>query len=339
MGRKTPELSESRQIAILLLSIEQELAAKVLRDLPDDMVESVTRAMKGLQEMTIDNVTVAATMKQAVRRIRKGDMVLGDVSSSAENVLVKAFGEARAQDVATKAGQDILSRRPFAVFEALPGPDLASILVEEHPQIAAVFLANLNKAKAGEVLGHFPEEVRSDLVYRVATLDRTPPDVVQRVLEVMRVKVKSLGLTTLRADPKAWVQTAAQILNHMGGGEKVILQGIGEVNEETANAIREQMFTFDDIATLDRRSMQKILGQIDTRILAVALKAAPQDVEETIFSNLSKRAGDMVTEERDTLGPMPLSEVIEAQQQILIVIRDMMDKGELKVSGLGEEMV
>lgn len=266
-------------------------------------------------------------------------MALGDVGGSAEDVLVKAFGEARAHDVATKAGQDILSRRPFAVFEALPGPDLASILIEEHPQIATVFLANLDKVKAGEVLSHFPEEARSDLIFRVATMDRTPPDVVQRVLEVMRVKVKSLGLTTVRADPKAWVQTAAQILNHMGGGEKVILEGIGEKSEETANAIREQMFTFDDIATLDRRSMQKVLGQIDTRVLAVSLKAAPADVEENIFSNLSKRAGDMVAEERDTLGPMPLSEVIEAQQQILIVIRDMMDKGELKPGGMGEEMV
>lgn len=339
MARKEPRLSEDKEIAILLLSIEQELAAKVLRGLPDDMVERLTRAMKELQEMAVDNHTIAASMKQAVRRIRRGDMALGDVGGSAEDVLVKAFGEARAHDVATKAGQDILSRRPFAVFEALPAPDLASILIEEHPQIATVFLANLDKMKAGEVLGHFPEEARSDLIFRVATMDRTPPDVVQRVLEVMRVKVKSLGLTTVRADPKAWVQTAAQILNHMGGGEKVILEGIGEKSEETANAIREQMFTFDDIATLDKRSMQKVLGQIDTRVLAISLKAAPADVEENIFANLSKRAGDMVAEERDTLGPMPLSEVIEAQQQILIVIRDMMDKGELKPGGMGEEMV
>jgi flagellar motor switch protein FliG len=339
MARKEPRLAEDKEIAILLLSIEQELAAKVLRGLPDDMVERLTRAMKELQEMAVDNNTIAASMKQAVRRIRRGDMALGDVGGSAEDVLVKAFGEARAQDVATKAGQDILSRRPFAVFEALPAPDLASILIEEHPQIATVFLANLDKAKAGEVLSHFPEEARSDLIFRVATMDRTPPDVVQRILEVMRVKVKSLGLTTVRADPKAWVQTAAQILNHMGGGEKVILEGIGEKSEETANAIREQMFTFDDIATLDRRSMQKVLGQIDTRVLAISLKAAPADVEENIFGNLSKRAGDMVAEERDTLGPMPLSEVIEAQQQILIVIRDMMDKGELKPGGIGEEMV
>ncbi|MHC4077571.1 MAG: flagellar motor switch protein FliG [Planctomycetota bacterium] len=339
MVTKRDALSEAKQIAILLLSIDQDLSAQVLRHLPDETVERVTRAMKELQEIAVDHQTVAATMKQAIRRIRKGDMVLGDVSGSAEDVLVKAFGEARAQNVANKAGQDILTRRPFAVFESLPGPDLARRLIEAHPQLAAGLLADLDKAKAGDVLAHFPEEQRSDLIYRVATLDRTPPDVVQRVLEVMRVKVKNLGLTTVRAEPKAWVQAAARILNHLGGGEKVILEGVGEVNEETANAIRDEMFTFDDIATLDRRSMQKILSQIDTRILAIALKAAPAPVEDTIFSNLSKRAGGMVAEERDTLGPMPLSEVLEAQQQILIVIRDMMDKGDIRPGGIGEEMV
>jgi flagellar motor switch protein FliG len=239
----------------------------------------------------------------------------------------------------SKASQDIMTRRPFAMFEGLSGQDLASLLIEEHPQIAAVFLAHLDRAKAGSVLSHFPEELRSDIVYRVATLERTPPDVVQRVLDVMRRKVKKQGLTSSRSEPKAWVQAAAQILNNLGGGDKGILDGIGEMNEEIANAIRDEMFTFNDISRLDKRAMQKILGQIDTRILATALKAAPEDVEAVIFSNLSKRAGEMVSEERDTIGPVPLSEVLEAQQGILVVIRDMMDKGEIKAAGIGDELV
>ncbi len=333
------KLGVAKQIAILLLSIEQDLAARVLRDLPEDMVESITRAMRELQEAPVDNVTVTTTMKQAIRRLRRGDTALGDVGGSAEDVLVKAFGEARARDVVSKAGRDTLSRRPFAAFEALPAPDLADILIEEHPQIAAVFLANLDRAKAGEVLGHFPLDSRSDLMYRVATLDRAPPDVVQRVLDVIRVKVKNLGLTSERSDPKKWVQAAAQILNHMRGGEKEILEGVGEVSEEIANAIREQMFTFNDLATLERRSVQKVLGEIDTRTLAIALKAAPPAVEETFFDNLSQGAGEVVAEERDSLGPMPLSEVMEAQQQILMVVRDLLERGELAAVDLGEEMV
>ena len=177
-------------------------------------------------------------------------------------------------------------------------------------------------------------------MFRVSTLDRTPPEVVQNVLDVMRQKVKDLGLTTLRSEPGAWVKAAAEILNNMGGGEKAILETISETSEDISAALRDEMFTFDDIGKLDKKAMQKILGQIDTRVLAVSLKAATEAVEKNIFENLSKRAGEMVGEERDTLGPMPLSEVLESQQQILSIVRDMMDKGEIAASaGAGEQMV
>ena len=183
------------------------------------------------------------------------------------------------------------------------------------------------------------EDHRADLIGRVASLDRTPPDVVQRVLDVMRKKVKDLGLNSLRAEPRAWIKAAAEILNNMGGGEKVILEEVGERDEAIASEIREEMFTFDDLSKIDKKSMQKILGQIETRVLAMAMKATNLTVEENVFGNLSKRAADMVKEERDTLGPTPLSEVIEAQQQILITVRDMMDKGDIVAVGAGDHLV
>jgi flagellar motor switch protein FliG len=255
-----------------------------------------------------------------------------------ESVLVKAFGENKGHDVTRRANGDILAKRPFAVFEALTPPDLANLLTEEHPQISAVFLAHLDRKKGGEVLRFLDEEMRADLVRRVATLDRTPPDVVQRVLDVMRRKVKDLGLTTLRSEPKAWIKAAAQLLNNMGGGEKVILEKIESGDADMAMAIRNEMFTFDDLAKLDKKSMQKILASVDSRILAVSLKAAIPPVEVAILGNLSKRAADMVKEEKDSLGPTPLSEVVAAQQEILKLIRDLMDKGEVKVGG-ADEMV
>lgn len=332
-------LAIDKQIAVLFLSIEQELAAKVLRSLNDDSLALVTRAMKELQELAIDARIIAMVYEEAARRLRSGTMALGDVATGMETVLLKAFGPEKGADTIRRANTEILARRPFAVFESLTAEDLANLLTEEHPQIAAVFLAHLDRSKAGRVIAEMPEEPRADLVFRVATLDRTPPDVVQRVLDVMRKKVKDLGLTSLRSEPKAWVKAAAQILNNLGGGEKQILEHIAGSDDAIAAAIREEMFTFDDVARLDKKSMQKILAQIDTRVLAVALKAAPQDVQQNVFGNLSKRAADMVAEERDNLGPMPLQEVIEAQQQILTAIRDLMDKGELKAGKAGEELV
>lgn len=325
-------------IAMLLLSINQELAAKVLRNFTDDTVDKVTRAMQELQEMAVNRETVREVYEQAVLRLRQGGMALGDVSSLMRNVLARAFGEERSTDVARRANSDILAKRPFAMFESLTPQDLANLLAEEHPQISAVFLAHLDRMKAGEVLRFIDEEARADLVYRVATLDRTPAGVVQRVLEVMRKKVKDLGLSALRGEPKSWVKAAASLLNNLGGGEKAVMDKIEANDAAVAGAIREEMFTFDDIQKLDKKSMQKILAAVDSRQLAVSLKAAIPPVEQAILGNLSKRASDMVREERDNLGPTPLTDVLTAQGEILKLVRDLMDKGEIK-AGVAEQMV
>jgi len=332
-------LSIDKIIAMLLLSIDQELAAKVIRQFTDDGVDKVTRAMQELQEMAIDRETIRSVYNRTVERMRQGGMALGDVGGLMRNVLSKAFGEQRSGDVARRANSDILAKRPFAMFEQLTAEDLANLLTEEHPQISAVFIAHLDRKKGGEVLKFLEEELRADLVHRVATLDRTPADVVQRVLEVMRKKVKDLGLTTLRSEPKAWVKAAASLLNNLGGGEKAVLEKIEQADAGIAGAIREEMFTFDDIQKLDKKSMQKILAAVDSRQLAVSLKAAIPPVEQAILGNLSKRASDMVREERDNLGPTPLAEVLTAQNEILKMIRDLMDKGEIKAGGAAEQMV
>lgn len=328
-----------RAIATLLLSIDQDLSAKVLRHLSDDAVDRITRAMQELQELSIDRDSIRKSYDNAVKRMRQNDIAIGDVGGAMQSVLVKAFGEGRGADVTKRANNDILAKKPFAMFEALTAEDLANLLTEEHPQIAAVFMAHLDRKKGGEVLRFLEEDMRADLIQRVANLDRTPPEVVQRVLEVMRKKVKDLGLTTLRAEPKAWVKAAAQILNNMGGGEKSILEKIEGADAQMAAAIRDEMFTFDDIQKLDKKSMQKILAAVDSRNLAVALKAAIPAVEQGILGNLSKRAADMVREERDSLGPTPLSEVTAAQNEILKLIRDMVDKGDIQVGAGAEQLV
>lgn len=333
------ELPVDKVIAMLLLSINQELAAKLLRNFTDDTVDKVTRAMQELQEMAVNRETVRDVYEQAVLRLRQGGMALGDVTGLMRSVLTRAFGEERSSDVARRANNDILAKRPFAMFEALTPQDLANLLAEEHPQISAVFLAHIDRQKAGEVLRFIDEEVRADLVYRVATLERTPAEVVQRVLEVMRKKVKDLGLSALRREPKSWVKAAASLLNNLGGGEKALIEKIEASDAAVAGAIREEMFTFDDIQKLDKKSMQKILAAVDSRQLAVSLKAAIPPVEQSILGNLSKRASDMVREERDNLGPTPLTDVLAAQTEILKMIRDLMDKGEIKAGGAAEQMV
>ena len=339
MTETAPDMPVDKSIAMLLLSIDQDLAAKVLRNFSDDTIDKVTRAMQELQEIAVDRETVRKVYVAAVERLQQGGMALGDVGGLMRTVLTRAFGEERGGDVTKRANNDILAKRPFAMFEALTPQDLANLLAEEHPQISAVFIAHLDRKKGGEVIKYLEDDVRADLVHRVATLDRTPADVVQRVLDVMRKKVKDLGLTSLRGEPKSWVKAAASLLNNLGGGEKTVLEKIEANDAAIAGAIREEMFTFDDIAKLDKKSMQKILAAVDSRQLAVSLKAAIPAVEQSILGNLSKRAADMVREERDSLGPTPLSDVVTSQNEILKMIRDMMDKGDIKAGGAAEQLV
>ncbi len=336
---KEDELTSERAVAITLLSIDRELSARVMRHMAEDMINSVTRAMRELDELAISPGTIGNAYKLTIRRLRAGTMALGDVGQHMEAVLVKAFGQERGQQMSKQADHEILAKKPFAVFESLSGEDLATLLTEEHPQIAAVFLAHLDRGKASKVLKFLPENQRAEMVHRIATLDRTPPDVVQRVLDVMRTKVKSLGLTTLRSEPKAWIKAAAEILNGMGGGEKEILDTVGSRDSDIAMAIRNEMFTFEDIAKLDKKSVQKVLGSIETKDLALALKATAPEVENNIFGNLSKRAADMVREERDNLGPTPLADVLAAQGNIVAIVREAMDRGDIKTSSGAEQMV
>lgn len=325
-------LSDSHKIAALLLAIDQDLAAEVMRHMGEDQVDMVARAMKELEEIAVDESDLHTVFTEAHGRLRGAGLALGDVGSVISSVLRKAFGKERGNEMIREVEKHTLATRPFAVFEQIPAEDLAVLLQDEHPQIIAVFLANLATERSSQVISSFEDDdMRADIVRRIATLGRSSPEVVQRVVDVLRQKVRGLGLSTSRSEPKAWIKKAAGILNQ-AGGEKAMLEAISASDENLATLIREEMFTFDDLAKLDKKSMQKILANVDSRELAVALKAAIPPVEQAILANLSKRAADMVVEERDSLGPTPLSEVLEAQQLILELVRSLMDSGDLSVT-------
>ena len=332
-------LSESHKVAALLLAIDQDLAANVMRNMGQDHVEMVTRAMKELEEIAVDEGDLGAIFEEAHTRLKGAGVALGDVGGVIKNVLLKAFGDAKGSEIIADVEKHTLASRPFAVFEQIPPEELAILVGDEHPQIIAVFLAHLASDRAGKVVAAFDDALRADIVHRIATLGRSSPEVVQRVVDVLRNKVRELGLSTSRSEPKVWFKKAANILNQ-AGGEKEMLEVIAERDENVAMKIREEIFTFDDLAKLDKKSMQKVLGSIDTAVLAVALKACSIETEENISNNLSKRAREMVMDERDSKGPMPLSEVVEAQKGILDQIRELMDSGEIMaVGGPAEELV
>ncbi|HMQ21566.1 MAG TPA: FliG C-terminal domain-containing protein [Planctomycetota bacterium] len=332
-------LNDAHKIAALLLAIDQDLAAEVLRHMGEDQLDMVTRAMKELEEIAVDESDLHSIFTEARGRLRSAGLALGDVGSVISSVLRKAFGKERGTEMLREVEKHTLALRPFSVFEQIPSEDLAVLLQDEHPQIISVFLANLATEKSGEVVAALDESMRADIVHRIATLGRSSPEVVQKVVDVLRSKVRGLGLSSSRSEPKAWIKKAAGILIQTGG-EKDMLASISERDEAVAGQIRDEMFTFDDIGKLDKKSMQKILGSIDTGVLAISLKACSTETESNIFENLSKRAREMVVDERDALGPTALSDVLAAQKTILAQVRDLIESGEVRaVGGAAEELV
>ncbi len=333
-------LTTRQKVATLLLGMDHDLASKILQHMCEDEVELVARSMKELEELAVSQAILRDVYKEAVDRMKGAGLALGDVENSTKSIMTKAFGDQRGDAILVNVEQQTIAQRPFSVFERVPSEDLATILDEEHPQIRAVFLAHLDAQKSGEVLSFFSVENKSDVLHRIATLGRSSPEVIQQVVEVIKNKVRSSGLSTGRSDPGAWVKKAANIINYMdGGSDKVVLDGISSKNEGVAEAIREEMFTFDDMADIEKKSMQKILGSIDTAVLSLALKACSPGAEQNVFDNLSKRAREMVIDERDSKGPVPLSDVLEAQKQILGVVRDLIESGEVMVVGGGAEQL
>jgi len=333
-------LTTRQKVAALLLGMNQELASKILQHMCEDEVDLVARSMKELEELAVDEAILRDVYKEAVERLQGAGLALGDVEVATKAIMNKAFGNQRGDEILVNVEQQTIAQRPFAVFDRVPSEDLASMLDDEHPQIRSVFLAHLDAQKAGEVLTFFSDENKSDVLHRIATLGRSSPEVVQQVVEVIKNKVKSSGLSTGRSDPGSWVKKAANIINHMSGSsDKAVLEGISSKNENIAEAIREEMFTFDDMADIEKKSMQKILGSIDTAVLALSLKACAPGAEQNVFDNLSKRAREMVIDERDSIGPVPLSDVIEAQKQILGIVRDHIESGEVLVVGSASEQL
>lgn len=333
-------LTTRQKVAALLLGMDHSLASKLLQHMCEDEVDLVARSMKELEDLAVNEAILRDVYKEAVARMHGAGLALGDVENATKSIMSKAFGNQKSGEILHNVEQQTVAQRPFAVFERVPSEDLAGMLDDEHPQIRAVFLAHLDAQKSGEVLAFFTDANKSDVLHRIATLGRSSPEVIQQVVEVIKSKVKSSGLSTGKGEPGAWVKKAANIINYMAGAsDKSVLDGISTKSESVAEAIREEMFTFDDLSTVEKKSMQKILGSIDTAVLSLSLKACSPDSEQNIFDNLSKRAREMVIDERDSKGPVPLSDVIEAQKQILGVVRDLIESGEVMVAGGGAEQL
>ncbi|HOO13457.1 MAG TPA: flagellar motor switch protein FliG, partial [Bacillota bacterium] len=256
----------------------------------------------------------------------------------AKEVLEKALGGQKALDIVNRL-TSYLQVRPFDFVRKADPNQILNFIQNEHPQTISLILAYLNPQQAAAIMSSLPPDKQAEVAKRIAIMDRTSPEVIKQVENVLEKKISSL--VTHDYTSAGGIQTIVNILNSVDRGtEKNIMETLEVEDTELAEEIKKRMFVFEDIITLDNRSIQRFLREVENDVLATALKGANEEVASVIFSNMSKRLAEMITEDMQFMGPVRLRDVEEAQQKIVNIIRKLEDAGEIVISrGGGDEII
>ena len=335
-GSSVGELDGLQKAAVLLITLGPEKAANIFKHLKEEEIEQLTleiantRSVSPSQKEEVLNEFYEVCLAQ--QYIAEGGI------GYAKDLLQKALGEEKAKDVLGKLTAS-LQVRPFEFIRKTDASQILNFIQDEHPQTIALILSYLSPSQAAGIVGSLPPDKQTDVAKRIATMDRTSPDVIKEVEDILEQKLASLVSQDYTI--VGGVDSVVAILNTVDRGtEKHIMENLEIEEAELADEIRKKMFVFEDILMLDDRSIQRVLRDVENNELAVALKNANEDVRNAIFSNLSTRLADMIREDMEYMGPVRVKDVEEAQQKIVNIIRKLEDSAEIVISrGGGDEIV
>lgn len=323
--------------AILLITLGPEKSAKIFKHLREEEIEALTLEIANISSVMPDvKENILNEFYQvciAQQYITEGGIAY------AKQVLEKALGEERAFQVISKLTVS-LKARPFDFIRKADASQILNFIQNEHPQIIALILSYLRPQQAAQVLAELSPEKQADVARRIAIMDRTSPEVIKEVEKALEKKLSNL--MTEEYTDVGGVDSVVEILNSVDRTtEKNIMETLESEDAELSEEIRRKMFVFEDIITLDNRSIQTILRQdIDNRELAIALKGSSPEVQDVIFANISKRLSAMIKEDIEYMGPIRKADVEEAQQKIVNIIRRLQDTGEIIIArGGGDEII
>ena len=330
------KLSGLQKSAILLIALGPERSATIFKHLKEEEIEELTLEIANTRSITpqvkdevIDEFYQVCLAQQYIAE--------GGITYAKE-LLEKALGAEKALDVIGKLTAS-LQVKPFEFIRKTDPSQLLNFIQDEHPQTIALILAYLSPQQAALIIAALPQERQADVAKRVALMDRTSPDVIKEVEQILESKLSSLvnqDYTIIGG-----VDQVVEILNTVDRGtEKHIMETLEIEEPELADEIRKKMFVFEDILLLDDRAIQRVLHDVDNNDLALALKGSNEQVQNAIFNNLSKRLAAMIKEDMEFMGPVRMKDVEEAQQKIVNIIRKLEDSAEIVISrGGGDEII
>lgn len=328
-------MSGRRKAAILLVAMGVDASSKVMKELSDEEIELLTKEIADLGHVPADVVeNTADEFREMV--VAHEYMAVGGMDY-AMSILEQALGQPKALEIVRKV-QRSLEMSGFKAIKKLDPEQLLTFIQKEHPQTIALVLTQLEAQQSAWLLSNLPDDVRNDVIFRFATMERVSYDMIKEVEKVLESRID----LSAHGSQIGGVQSTAEVLNWVGTSvEKSVLREIAERNPELAEEIKNLMFVFDDVINMDDRSIQRVLREVRIQELALALKSVNPEVKKRILANMSERAQTMVEEEIKYMGPVKLSDVEGAQQRIVDVIRRLEEEGEVVLAGPGgkEEII
>lgn len=332
------EMSGLRKTAVLLMWLGRDRATKILKMMSEHEVTLISAEIA--KAGPISNDQVEQVVDEFAMIATHSAFAASGGFDLAKDLLEMTVGQKRAREILERLNT-VSGDAPFAFLRKTDPRQLLSFLREEHPQIVAVVMTYLNPMSASVVLAGLPPEIQQDVARRIAVLDRVPPDSIQALDRSLAERLSSVLQTSFTESlATGGVQALVDILNNADRTtEKSIFEGLAGSDPVLAEQVRERMFVFEDIVSLDDRAVQMILRQIDMRELAVALKGVRDEVRSKITKNMSERAGENLFEEIQLLGAVRAKQVSDAQSSIVRIIRALEESGDITITRGSEEYV
>jgi len=328
------EMSIAEKIAILLLQLGEEVTASLFTNMNVDTITEVSKYIAN--DKSIDRGVATAILEEFYAIFQSGQYLTSGGMEYARELLYRTLGPEEAKRVLEKLSKSMQESQNFAYLSKIKPQQLSDFIINEHPQTIALILAHMDSTEAADTLSFFPDELRSEVSMRMAKLGDISPSVIKRVSAVLESKLESLASYKVEVGgPRA----VADIFNRLGAkSSKATLSQIEQQDEELATVIKEMMFTFEDIATLDKTAITEILKAIDKKELMLALKSSPEELKEKFLSAMSERAQEAFLEEMQFMGAVKMKEVEGAQRKIVETVNGLAEAGTIQM-GNNEEMV
>lgn len=336
MVKKDRGMKGRQKAALLLISLGPEVAAAVYKNLTEEEVERLTLEISGVKnvESSVKEEIIEEFHNIAIAQ----DYITQGGIGYAKTVLEKALGKEHAQAIINRLTSS-LQVKPFDFARRADPGQLLNFIQNEHPQTIALILSYLEPGQAGIILSSLPQEDQADIARRIATMDSTSPEVISEVESVLERKLSST--VTQDFTETGGVDAVVEVLNGVDRStEKTILDALEIQDPELAEEIRKRMFVFEDIVTLDSRSIQRIIRDCENEDLILSLKVSSEEVQNVLYGNMSQRMAESFQEEIEIMGPVRLRDVEEAQSRIVAIIRRLEDSGEIIIArGGGDDII